>query len=134
MKFTNSRRISASIELTPLIDIMFQLLLFFILSTTFKNSPSFEVSLPEASTDQINQRDNSVTLSLTDKGDIIIDDRLVSETALLDLLAKRVVDNPAILLVIEADEATNHGIVVEMMDIAQEAGIQTLQIGAKEEQ
>ena len=132
MKFTRSRTTSSTIELTPLIDIMFQLLLFFILSTTFKNAPSFEVSLPEASTDQINQRDNSLTVSLTKDERIVVEDRVIASEQLLKLLVEQVTVNPSLLLVIEADEDVPHGKVVEVMDDAQKAGVELLQVGAKE--
>ena len=118
--------------MTPLIDIMFQLLLFFILSTTFRNAPNFEVNLPEASTDQLNQRDNSMTITLTNNEEIVIENTQVIKDDVLKILADSVKDNPGIMLVIEADKTVQHGKVVELMDIAQEAGVQTLQVGAKE--
>ena len=132
MKFTTSRRKGANIDMTPLIDIMFQLLLFFILSTTFRNAPSFEVNLPEASTDQINQRDNSMTITLTEDEEIVIDNQPVIKEEVLKILSKSVTENPGVMLVIEADQTVPHGKVVELMDAAQEAGVQMLQVGAKE--
>ena len=132
MKFSTQRNRGATIDMTPLIDIMFQLLLFFILSTTFRNAPNFEVNLPEASSDQINQRDNSMTITLTNNELIVIDNTQVIKGDVLKILTDSVKSNPGIMLVIEADQKVQHGKVVELMDIAQEAGVQTLQVGAKE--
>ena len=118
--------------MTPLIDIMFQLLLFFILSTTFRNAPSFEVNLPEASTNQLNQRDNSLTITITGEEDIVIENNNVPRDEVLKILTENVINNPGLVLVIEADKSVAHGKVVELMDVAQEAGVQMLQVGAKE--
>ena len=132
MKFTQERKVRTNIDMTPLIDIMFQLLLFFILSTTFRNAPSFEVNLPESSTDQFNQRDNSMTITLTADEEIVIENTNVNKDDVLKILSNNVISNPSLVLVIEADKNVQHGKVVELMDLAQEAGINMLQVGAKE--
>ena len=132
MKFTQERKVRTNIDMTPLIDIMFQLLLFFILSTTFRNAPSFEVNLPESSTDQFNQRDNSMTITLTADEEIVIENTNVNKDDVLKILSNNVINNPSLVLVIEADKNVQHGKVVELMDLAQEAGVNMLQVGAKE--
>jgi len=132
MKFTQLKKRNAYIDMTPLIDIMFQLLLFFILSTTFRNAPSFEVNLPEASTDQINQRDNSLIITLTKDKKIVINNRSIPNEDVLNLLSEEVNNNPSIMVVIEADSSVHHGSVVGMMDLAQQAGVKILQVGAKQ--
>ena len=53
IQFRNKAKRRLNIELTPLIDIMFQLVLFFIVTATFKDTPVFEVSLPEASSSPV---------------------------------------------------------------------------------
>jgi biopolymer transport protein ExbD len=132
MRFTQDRKTRGGIDMTPLIDIMFQLLLFFILSTTFRNAPSFEVNLPESSSEQFNQRDNSMTITLTENEEIVIENNTVKKDDVLKILSNSVINNPSMVLVIEADKYVQHGKVVELMDLAQEAGIQMLQVGARE--
>ena len=95
MKFTQERKVRTNIDMTPLIDIMFQLLLFFILSTTFRNAPSFEVNLPESSTDQFNQRDNSMTITLTADEEIVIENTNVNKDDVLKILSNNVISLPS---------------------------------------
>ena len=117
-------------DLTPLIDVIFQLLLFFMLSTTFRNSPSFEVQLPEVSSDQMIQDDNSWTLTVTKDKEILSENGTLKRNELVSVLQEKVRENPKLSLVIEADQELSHGTVVDIMDVAQQAGVQTVQIGA----
>ena len=132
MKFRAKRRDRPSIEMTPLIDVTFQLLLFFMLSTTLRNSPSFDVNLPEASTDKLLQEDHSLIIVITKEDDIVIDDAVVKEDSLADILQQKLQENSNLVLVIEADEEVQHKKVVSLMDLASEIGIQQLQIGTKQ--
>ena len=129
MKFRSKRRSHPSIDLTPLIDVTFQLLLFFILSTTLKNSPSFDVHLPEASTDKLLQEDHAFTIVITKDNAIVIDDVAIMKDALEEVLDAEVKRNPNLVLVIEADQEVRHKEVVSLMDLASESGIEQLQIG-----
>jgi len=112
-----------------LIDVTFQLLLFFILSTTLKNSPSFDVHLPEASTDKLLQEDHAFTIVITKDNAIVIDDVAIMKDALEEVLDAEVKRNPNLVLVIEADQEVRHKEVVSLMDLASESGIEQLQIG-----
>ena len=130
MRFTSGRRPAPSMDLTPLIDVIFQLLLFFIVSTTFRNSPSFEVDLPQVSSDQMIMDDNTWTLTVGVDGRMVATDKEILPEQLLKILREQVQSNPNMSLMIEADEQLSHGAVVKIMDTAQEAGIVTVQIGA----
>ena len=133
MKLKATRRSPPGMDLTPLIDVIFQLLLFFMLSTTFRNSPSFEVQLPEVSSDQMIQDDNSWTLTITKSEEIISENGTLQRDQLSVVLEEKVRENPKLSLVIEADQQLSHGTVVDIMDVAQQAGVQTVQIGATQE-
>ena len=133
MKLKATRRSPPGMDLTPLIDVIFQLLLFFMLSTTFRNSPSFEVQLPEVSSDQMIQDDNSWTLTITKSEEIISENGTLQRDQLSVVLEEKVRENPKLSLVIEADQQLSHGTVVDIMDVAQQAGVQTVQIGATQQ-
>lgn len=132
MKFRAKRRNRPVIDMTPLIDVTFQLLLFFMLSTTLRNSPSFDVNLPEASSDKLLQEDHSTIIVITENEDIVIDDVVVEEASLQNILKQKLKENSNLVLVIEADEEVRHKQVVSLMDLASEIGIQQLQIGTKQ--
>jgi biopolymer transport protein ExbD len=130
MQFGSQRRDAPRLDMTPLIDVIFQLLLFFMLSTTFRNTPSFEVQLPEVSSDQMIQEDHTWTLMVSETGQLSSQTGTLLKEDLEDVLKGELRTNPNLSLIIEADEGLEHGVVVELMDIAQEAGIDAVQIGA----
>jgi len=130
MRFLPSRREVPRLDMTPLIDVIFQLLLFFMLSTTFRNTPSFEVQLPEKSSDQMMLEDHSWTVMVSKEGRLSAENMEFSKEQLADKLKEQLRQHSQLALVIEADEGLSHGVVVELMDIAQEAGISSVQIGA----
>ena len=130
MQFGSDRRDAPRLDMTPLIDVIFQLLLFFMLSTTFRNTPSFEVQLPEVSSDQMIQEDQTWTLMVSKSGQLSSEQGVILKEDLEGVLQDELRLNPQVSLVIEADEGLEHGAVVELMDIAQEAGIESVQIGA----
>lgn len=130
MQFRSVRREAPRLDMTPLIDVIFQLLLFFMLSTTFRNTPSFEVQLPEVSSDQMIQDDQTWTIMVSKDGMLSVEGMEFSKSELPERLKVQLQQQPNLSLVIEADEELSHGMVVDLMDIAQEVGVSSLQIGA----
>ena len=130
MQFRSERREAPRLDMTPLIDVIFQLLLFFMLSTTFRNTPSFEVQLPEVSSDQMIQEDHTWTVMVSKDGKLSAQGMDFDQSQLFERLQEQLKSNPQLSLIIEADEELSHGIVVDMMDIAQEVGVASVQIGA----
>ena len=130
MQFRSERREAPRLDMTPLIDVIFQLLLFFMLSTTFRNTPSFEVQLPEVSSDQMIQEDHTWTVMVSKDGKLSAQGMDFDQSQLFEKLQEQLKSNPQLSLIIEADEELSHGIVVDMMDIAQEVGVASVQIGA----
>jgi len=130
MQFRSERREAPRLDMTPLIDVIFQLLLFFMLSTTFRNTPSFEVQLPEVSSDQMIQEDHTWTVMVSKDGKLSAQGMDFDQSQLFEKLQEQLRSNPQLSLIIEADEELSHGIVVDMMDIAQEVGVSSVQIGA----
>lgn len=130
MQFRSERREAPKLDMTPLIDVIFQLLLFFMLSTTFRNTPSFEVQLPEVSSDQMIREDQTWTLMVSKSGQLSSQDGELKKVELKERLIEELRKNPQLSLIIEADEGLEHGEVVDLMDIAQEAGVGSIQIGA----
>lgn len=130
MQFRSERREAPRLDMTPLIDVIFQLLLFFMLSTTFRNTPSFEVQLPEVSSDQMIQEDHTWTVMVSKDGKLSAQGSDFDKSQLFEKLQEQLKNNPQLSFIIEADEELSHGIVVDMMDIAQEVGVSSVQIGA----
>lgn len=126
------------INLTPLIDVVFLLLIFFMVSTTFDRHAKLKVELPEASAkQQQQQQDEPVVVSIDAKGNYFINDRQVVNTTLETLksaLQKTVADRKDVSLVLRADAKTPHQSVVRAMDAASQLGLTKLSIATIESQ
>jgi biopolymer transport protein ExbD len=123
------------INLTPLIDVVFLLLIFFMVSTTFDRHAKLKVELPEASATMQQQQDEPVVLSIDAKGNYFINDRQLVNTTLETLkiaLQKTVADKQDVSLVLRADANTPHQSVVRAMDAASQLGLTRLSIATIE--
>ena len=113
------------INLTPLIDIVFLLLIFFMVSTTFIESRGITVELPAASAKTENTPNEPFEVSIR------ADERLFvgTEQATLQEIEKRLTALPkSTSVVIRADKNVHHGLVVSIMDAAHQAGLQKLAV------
>jgi biopolymer transport protein ExbD len=125
------------VNLTPLIDVVFLLLIFFMVSTTFDRHAKLKVELPEASAKQTQQQQQSIVLSIDAKGNYFINDRQLINTRLETLktaLQKTLGDEKDIPLVLRADAKTPHQAVVRAMDAASQLGLTRLSIATIESQ
>jgi biopolymer transport protein ExbD len=123
------------VNLTPLIDVVFLLLIFFMVSTTFDRHANLKVELPEASAKKEQQVDEPVVLSIDAKGNYFINDRQLVNTTLETLktaLQKTVADKKDVSLVLRADANTPHQAVVRAMDAASQLGLTRLSIATIE--
>ncbi len=121
----------ASLNLTSLIDVMFLLVIFFAVSTTFLVSPGLSIKLPEAHSEKIIKDSKGVTAILTEKGEIYLDGEMISQDDLFDILREKKAMSSATMFVLEADEKAMHGQVVELMDAARQVGISRLAIATR---
>ena len=122
-----------TLNLTPLMDIMFLLVIFFAVSTTFKVFPGISVNLPGAESERIKEEEKSVTAILTEAGEIFIDGKPIEKNHLVDTLRVRQKESPVNMFILEADTRAQHGQVVALMDAAKKAGILHLAISTRYE-
>ncbi|RLE07243.1 biopolymer transporter ExbD [Candidatus Aerophobetes bacterium] len=128
MRFRRPKaRKEAAFDLTPLIDVVFLLLIFFMVSTTFATiRHGIKVNLPTTTTPQ-ERIEKSITISITKDNQIYIGKKWVKKENLVALLRKELKGEGG-LVVINADRDTLHGKVVEVMDLAKQAGASKLGI------
>ena len=123
-----------ALNLTPLMDIMFLLVIFFAVSTTFKVFPGISVDLPGAESEAIQEEEKSLTAVLTETGEIFIDGEAIDTDKLVDTLRARQEESPISMFILEADRKAQHGHVVVLMDAAKQAGILQLAISTRPEE
>lgn len=135
MNFINrrKRRPVVEINLTPLIDIVFNLLIFFLITTTFVQNPGIEVELPKASTSPGTEESDNVIIAITAEGRIIHEGKAVTDEELQTRLTEHHKVRSEAMIIIQADTKTAHGKVVEVMDVARQAGFMQLAIATESE-
>ena len=129
MNFRQLRRPEVSINLTPLIDVVFLLLIFFMVSASFSELTQLVVDLPEAQGDPANT-DNALLLVVDVQGDMTLDGEPVPNDprGLSVALGQRLNGNTAISVTLSADAMTPHQYVVTAMDVAAQLNITRLTI------
>jgi len=123
------------LNLTPLIDVVFLLLIFFMVSTTFEKTAKLKVDLPEASAQAVQQPDQKIVIGIDVKGRFYINDRQLVNTQIKTLklaLMKVSGDNKDMPVVLRADAKTPHQSVVTAMDAAAQLGLTRLSISTLE--
>ncbi len=131
MDFSPERkRRSALINVTSLIDVMFLLVLFFMLSSTFKNQPAINLVLPRSSTAQ-EVTDSPAIVYLTASGDVYLNDKPVAREQLRDALRQLQAGTGDDRIVLRADENASHGAVVGLIDIIKESGFTRVSLSAR---
>lgn len=118
----------AVVDLTPLIDVVFQLLIFFILTTTFETNPAFQVKLPKANNADVKQEPKSVVVTVTSDGRIEVDGKQIDDAELEARLCNAANGDASTGVNIRADAATEHQHVVKVMDLAKTCGLERLGI------
>lgn len=106
----------AQINIVPMIDVIFAILTFFIISTLFLNrSEGLSVNLPKANTAKP-QISTKVTVSIKPDGDLALNRKPIELSALEGRLKTMVADDQKVVVIINADEQVGHGTVVTVMD------------------
>jgi biopolymer transport protein ExbD len=131
MQFRRPRRDDARIEITPLVDMVFLLLIFFMLSTTFIVTPGIKVNLPRSSAEKVTQEKKEVQVVITEDNKVFVDRILVDVGELERRLVGVGQQDPQTLIIIKADAKALHGKVVEVMDIAKQSGLDRLAIATQ---
>ena len=135
MNLKPDRRDEIDLNLTPLIDVVFLLLIFFMVSTTFEKTSKLKIDLPEATSQATPQPDKKIVVGIDVKGRYYINDRQLVNTQLKTLkiaLLKIAGDNKDIPIVLRADAKTPHQSVVTAMDAASQVGLTRMSISTLE--
>jgi len=112
----------SEINITPMMDVVFILLIFFIVTASFVKESGIDVNRPEASTAEVKERGN-IMVAITAEGQIWIDKRQVDIRAVRANIERLHAENPQGSVVIQADESSKNGLLVQVMDASREAGV-----------
>ncbi|EGH00305.1 Biopolymer transport protein ExbD/TolR [gamma proteobacterium IMCC2047] len=135
MKFRRQRGEEIGVNLTPLIDVVFLLLIFFMVSTTFKKETHISLNLPEAEGEQVKAENNQIEIVISAKGEFSINERALinNEFGTLRAAIKKVGKGDTELpVIISADGNAPHQAVVNAMDAAGQLGYSRLSITTRQ--
>ncbi len=126
------RQEEAQVDLTSMLDIVFIMLIFFIVTSSFVRESGVEVNRPQAS-HAVSQKDAGIFIAITSANDIYIDKQIVDEERVQATLERMMTDKAENSLVIQADEHAYNGTVVHVMDAAKGAGIKNIALAAEKQ-
>ncbi len=110
-------------DLTPMIDVVFQLLIFFMVTAVFAITPGLDIKLPEAEEAQAPDKEN-LFIVVDQDGNMKLNHKTVTFANLKEELEyKRGILDNTTLIIIQGDERATHGQIVQIMDIARQVGI-----------
>ena len=124
-----SRR-KALINVTSLIDVVFLLLIFFVVTSTFLERPGLDLSLPSARSAEVAAREEA-TVVVTSDGEMQVDGVAVGEVELEAALEEAIGRRESKRVILEVDERVPHGRVVRVMDAARSAGAAGLVVATR---
>jgi biopolymer transport protein ExbD len=118
-----------TINLTPLIDMVFILLIFFMVTSSFVKETGVEVDRPSAAT-AVRKEHASILVAVTEKGEVWIDKRRVDVRAVRANVERLHAENPEGAVVIQADQRAPTGVVIRVLDQSRLAGVASVSIAA----
>jgi len=131
MDFAPARsRRGVIINVTSLIDVMFLLLIFFMVSSTFTNQPAIKLVLPRSATAEQSAVTPSIVY-LTESGRLYLNDRELSREELARALTQLQAGTGEDRIVLRADENASHGSVVSLIDLIKESGFTRVSLAAR---
>jgi len=119
----------AEINLTPMLDVVFIMLIFFIVTAVFVKEPGVEISRPEAVTAFVPEK-GSIFIAVTAANEIWVDNRSVGTEGIRGAIERLHSENPEGGVVIQADREAANEFVINVMDAAKAAGVNEVTIAA----
>ena len=131
-RHTNDQDVASNVNLTPLIDMVFILLIFFLVTASFTKESGIEVNRPSAST-ATREEQGSLIIGINEIGEIWIDSQRVDERSVRAHVERLTAQNPEGTVIIMADKQSNTGITIDVLDQVRLAGVTNVSIAAKKE-
>ena len=130
MQFRGAKKTNVGINIAPLVDVIFLLVIFFAVSTTFLETAGLELELPTSSS-TADREQRTLIVGLSADGKLYFDDEELTHDQLSQRLAAAIGESQQKAVVLQADTHAEHGSVVKLMDLIQAAGATGLTIDAR---
>ncbi|MCY4362036.1 MAG: biopolymer transporter ExbD [Gammaproteobacteria bacterium] len=120
----------SEVNITPLIDIVFIMLIFFIVTATFVKEAGIDVNKPDAPTAEVKKKAN-ILIAIDANNNIWLDRRKIDVRSVIPNIKRLRSENPEGSVVIQADEESKNKMLVEVMDAARQAGVTNIALAAE---
>ena len=117
----------AEIDMTPMLDIVFIMLIFFIVTTVFVKEAGIDVNKPNG-TLAVMPKNANIFIAVTEDGKVWMDKREIDADSVRANLERLMAEQPSDVIIIQADREAEHGLVIEVMDQIKAAGIDRISI------
>lgn len=135
MNFRTGKRDEVDLDITPLIDVVFLLLIFFMVSTTFEHNSEINITLPGSSKEMTEAKPDAVNVGLDSQGVVYINDKALANAQLETIkaaLAEALVGLNEPPVIISADANATHQSVVRVMDAARQLDLVRITFATQE--
>lgn len=122
---------AGAIDLTPMLDVVFIMLIFFIVTATFIKEPGIEVNRPEATMAE-DKKKAAILVALNSKNEIWIDKNRVDPRNVRQVIERIYADNPKGTMVIQSDGKANIETISKVVDAAREVGLTDVAIATED--
>lgn len=129
-RFSNPSQETEEINLSPLIDMVFILLIFFIVTTVFVEETGVDVNKPEAAS-AVDLEKKSILIALTPKGEVVYGGRDVGVNGVRGLVQRLTREDPDMPVILQADKAVRTQRLVRVIDEAKLGGARTVNISTR---
>ena len=120
----------SQVDITPLIDVVFIMLIFFIVTATFVKETGIDVNKPDAPTAEVKKKAN-ILIAIDANNNIWLDRRKIDIRSVIPNIKRLRAENPQGSVVIQADEESKNKMLVEVMDAARQAGVVNIALAAE---
>ena len=120
----------SQVDITPLIDIVFIMLIFFIVTATFVKETGIDVNKPDAPTAEVKKKAN-ILIAIDANNNIWLERRKIDIRSVIPNIKRLRSENPQGSVVIQADEESKNKMLVEVMDAARQAGVVNIALAAE---
>lgn len=121
----------ANIDMTPMLDVVFIMLIFFIVTASFVKEAGIDVNRPDAAT-AVSKDRASILVAISDTGEVWINKRRVDVRAVQANIERLHAENPQGTVVIQADKKATTEVLIKVMDASRAAGILDVSIATQE--
>jgi len=127
---TNQEEEENEINITPMLDVVFIMLIFFIVTASFVKEAGIDVNRPDAQT-AVSQKKANILIAITERDEIWIDRHRVDPRAVRSIVERMHAENPQGTVVIQADKKSTSEALIQVMDASRQAGVDNVAIAAQ---